>query len=104
MPRPNILFIITDHHAWANHFGPGRCELEFPTWKRFTADGVSFDRAYSISPLCSPARASMMTGLYPSAHGIERNVEGPAHIYRAADLRPGQELYSHHLARAGYRN
>ncbi|MFO7956606.1 MAG: sulfatase-like hydrolase/transferase [Candidatus Brocadiia bacterium] len=98
--QPNLLFVITDHHAWYQHSQPDDFHLELPVWDRFCAEGVRFDRAYSVCPLCSPARASMMTGLYPSAHGMTRNTEvGPAR-----EFRPQQLLYSHHLSRAGYRN
>lgn len=98
--QPNLLFVITDHHAWYQHSQPDDFHLELPVWERFCAEGVRFERAYSVCPLCSPARASMMTGLYPSAHGMTRNTEvGPAR-----EFRPQQLLYSHHLSRAGYRN
>ncbi|MGH2355594.1 MAG: sulfatase-like hydrolase/transferase, partial [Chloroflexota bacterium] len=104
--RPNLLLIITDHHAYYDHDrreGPAAFALRLPNFERLAAGGTRFDRAYSICPLCTPARASMMTGRYPSAHGLRWNTDGgnPA---RLVDFRPGERLYSEYLAEAGYRN
>ncbi|MEI7437105.1 MAG: sulfatase-like hydrolase/transferase [bacterium] len=96
--QPNILFIITDHQAFHGHHRPGEFEYVWPQFQKFCAAGVRFERAYSVSPICTPARSSMMTGLYPSKHGLMGNSD------YGGDFRPDQELYSHFLARAGYRN
>ncbi|MHC4916952.1 MAG: sulfatase-like hydrolase/transferase [Planctomycetota bacterium] len=101
--RPNILLIITDHHAWFDHFGPGRMEISFPNWEKFCAEGVRFEQAFAVCPLCSPARASMMTGLYPSAHRMIRNTDSSG-MGNVQDLAPGTRLYGHWLREAGYRN
>ena len=101
--QPNIVFIIADHQAWYGHDRPGEYDYKWENYERFAAQGVRFERAYSVCPLCSPARSSMMTGEYPSSHGIIMNTE--ALMYgNQADLRPGQRLYSHYLSQAGYRN
>ena len=73
---PNILLIITDHHAFRAHDRPGEYDYRWPRFERFAAEGMRFDRAYSVCPLCTPARASMMTGLFPSAHGLVTNTDG----------------------------
>jgi arylsulfatase A-like enzyme len=104
--RPNILLIITDHHAFYGHdrsSGQSTFDLGMPNFERLAAGGTRFDRAYSVSPICTPARSSMMTGVYPSAHGLRWNTDGgnPA---RLIDFRSGQQLYSHSLSQAGYRN
>jgi arylsulfatase A-like enzyme len=101
--RPNVLLIITDHEAYYGHDQEGEFTYRWPNYETFAGAGVRFERAYSVCPLCSPARASMMTGLYPSAHGLLWNTE-VAHSMNRSDFRPGQLLYSHHLSRAGYRN
>lgn len=101
--EPNILFIITDHHAWYNHFRPGEFELTFPAWERFCGEGVRFDRAYSVCPLCTPARTSMMTGVYPSRHGLRWNTENRRHDNRI-DIPDEFPLYTSYLEQAGYRN
>ncbi|NQT93748.1 MAG: sulfatase-like hydrolase/transferase [Lentisphaerae bacterium] len=97
---PNILLIITDHQAFYGHNRPGEFEYVWPRFEAFCAEGVRFDRAYSICPICTPARSSMMTGLYPSRHGLIRNTDGGG----KQDFDSEQQLYSHYLAREGYRN
>lgn len=101
--QPNIVFIIADHQAFYGHDRPGEYDYKWPNFERFAAEGMRFDRAYSVCPLCSPARSSMMTGLYPSSHGIVMNTEAEA-FGNQADLDSGQLLYSHYLSQAGYRN
>ena len=102
--KPNILFIITDHHAYFDHNRAGEFEFAPPAFERFCSQGVRFDRAYSVCPLCSPARASMMTGLYPSAHGLRWNTEATWMPSNRSDFAPGTRLYSHFLGTRDYRN
>jgi arylsulfatase A-like enzyme len=101
--KPNILLIITDHQAFYGHDRPGQFEYKWPRFEQFAAAGTRFDRAYSVSPICSPARASMMTGQYPSKHGMVWNCERMDNGNQS-DFKPGQALYSHYLSKAGYRN
>ena len=101
--RPNIVFIITDHQAYYGHDRAGEYDYKWQNFERFAGEGIRFERAYSVCPLCSPARSSMMTGLYPSSHGIIMNTEVPL-FDNQADLDTGQLLYSHYLSQAGYRN
>ena len=91
--QPNIVFIITDHQAYYGHDREGEYEYKWENFERFASDGLRFDRAYSVCPLCSPARSSMMTGVYPSSHGIIHNTEA-LHFGNQADLDSGQLLYS----------
>ena len=78
-PRPNILLLIYDK-CRADALGCyGYSEAQTPNLDRLAASGVRFDHAYTPQALCAPARASMITGLYPHAHGVTRNVyPGPA--------------------------
>ncbi len=101
--RPNIVFIITDHQAYYGHDRAGEYDYKWQNFERFAGEGIRFERAYSVCPLCSPARSSMMTGFYPSSHGIIMNTEVPL-FDNQADLDTGQLLYSHYLSQAGYRN
>lgn len=66
--RPNILFITTDQQHW-NTIGYINPEVKTPNLDRLTKQGVAFHRAYTANPTCTPARASWITGLYPSQHG-----------------------------------
>ncbi|MBW1699642.1 MAG: sulfatase-like hydrolase/transferase [Deltaproteobacteria bacterium] len=98
--RPNILFIITDHQAYFGHNREGEFEYRPPHFEKFASEGVRFERAYSVAPVCTPARSSIMTGVYPGRHGLMWNTE----FIDTPDFRQGQLLYSHYLSRAGYRN
>lgn len=70
-PRPNILFILADDLGWSDTTLFGTTELyRTPNIERLARRGMLFTRAYSASPLCSPTRASILTGLSPARHGI----------------------------------
>lgn len=66
--RPNILFLMTDHTN-AQALAPGSQCLT-PNLDALAADGTRFGRCYTTNAICSPARASLMTSLYPSTHGM----------------------------------
>ncbi|MGM9641592.1 MAG: sulfatase [Eubacteriales bacterium] len=68
--RPNFLFILSDDHgAWAMGCA-GNKELKTPNLDRLADMGVRFNNFFCASPVCSPARASIMCGKIPSAHGV----------------------------------
>lgn len=72
---PNILFIMCDQlsaHALSCYGGP----VPTPNIDRIAENGVRFDQATCTTPYCSPTRASLITGMYPHAHGIVLNA-GP---------------------------
>jgi len=62
MARPNILLIVTDQHALhaVSSYGAPICRT--PHIDALAADGVRFTRAYTPCALCTPARASLLTG------------------------------------------
>jgi len=64
----NILLITSDQQHW-NTLGFLNPEIETPNLDRLAAQGTVFDRAYCVNPTCTPTRASIITGLYPSQHG-----------------------------------
>jgi arylsulfatase A-like enzyme len=71
---PNVLLVLFDK-CRADAIGAyGRPEPQTPNLDRLAGSGVRFDYAYTPQALCGPARASMLTGLYPHAHGVRRNV------------------------------
>lgn len=68
--KPNILFVLTDDQgAWALHCA-GNEEIQTPNLDRLAAAGMRFENFFCASPVCSPARASLLTGTIPSAHGV----------------------------------
>ncbi len=66
--QPNILFITSDQHYWMR-MGYNDPTVKTPNLDRLAKSGMIFDRAYTCNPVCTPTRASMITGLYPSQHG-----------------------------------
>ena len=66
--RPNILLITSDQQHW-HTMGFLGAEVHTPHLDRLAAQGTVFDRAYCPNPTCTPTRASMITGRYPSQHG-----------------------------------
>lgn len=74
--KPNIIFILSDDHgAWAMH-NAGTHELYTPNLDTLCLSGMKFDNFFCVSPVCSPARASLLTGNIPSAHGVHDWIRG----------------------------
>lgn len=68
MKHPNILLITSDQQHWYT-LGVLNPEIKTPNLDRLARDGTLFTRAYTVNPTCTPTRASMITGTYPSQHG-----------------------------------
>ncbi|MCS7460603.1 sulfatase-like hydrolase/transferase [Paenibacillus doosanensis] len=68
MTRPNILLITSDQQHW-NTIGAFNNEIHTPNMDRLVREGTAFTRAYCPNPTCTPSRASIITGTYPSQHG-----------------------------------
>ncbi|MCE2863363.1 MAG: sulfatase [Opitutaceae bacterium] len=77
--RPNILFILTDDQRWDALSLAGHRHLRTPNIDRLGREGVHFRNAFCTTSLCSPSRASILSGLYAHAHGVTNNfTEYPA--------------------------
>jgi len=68
--RPNVVLILADDLGWRDTSLYGSPFCETPNIERLAKRGVMFTQAYAANPLCSPTRASIMTGLYPARIGI----------------------------------
>lgn len=68
--RPNIVFILADDLGWMDTTPYGSKFHETPNIDRLARRGMRFTQAYAANPLCSPTRASILTGLYPGRLGI----------------------------------
>ncbi|MFT5123216.1 MAG: arylsulfatase A-like enzyme [Verrucomicrobiales bacterium] len=69
--RPNIVFILADDLGWSDSTLYGTTDFyQTPNLERLAKSGMTFTRAYAASPLCSPTRASILTGLNPARIGI----------------------------------
>ena len=70
--RPNVLFIMADQWPASVLGAAGHPAILTPTLDEFAENGVRFTRAYSESPICIPARRTVMTGTSPRRHGDRR--------------------------------
>lgn len=101
--RPNVLFVLTDDQGpWAMGCA-GNHEIHTPVLDALAATGTRLDSFFCASPVCSPARATLLTGQVPSAHGVHDYLRAP-HVGReAVDYLAGQLLVTDVLADHGYR-
>ncbi|MGC9347193.1 MAG: sulfatase family protein [Anaerolineae bacterium] len=66
----NIVFIVTDNQSAWTLGCYGNEEIHTPNIDRLAAEGARFANAFSVNPVCSPNRATLLTGLIPSQHGV----------------------------------
>ncbi|MEI6074872.1 MAG: sulfatase [Verrucomicrobiota bacterium] len=73
--RPNILFIMSDDHAWqaVSAYGESRHLIQTPNLDRLAREGMRFDRCLVNNALCGPSRASIITGTYSHINGFYNN-------------------------------
>ena len=91
--RPNILLLCTDQQRSDTLGCTGAPWAVTPNLDRLAAGGALFENCYVQSPMCSPSRASLFTGKYPSNHGLHANgVPLPRH----------RRMFTRTLADAGY--
>jgi len=72
---PSFVFILSDNHRWDAMSGAGHPFVRTPHMDRIGREGLSFDNAFATTPLCSPARASFLTGQYAYRHRVLNNVD-----------------------------
>ena len=91
--KPNILLIMADQLAARYLSAYGHPLVKTPNLSRLAAEGVVFENCYSTSPLCAPARATVMNGLLPSRTGVYDN---------AAEFPSAIPTWAHYLRMQGY--
>ncbi len=99
--KPNILLLLTDQHHLSACGCYGETVCRTANLDRLAAGGVRFENAYTSCPICSPARATIMTGQMPHRHGINRNIHELGCSVHELEDRP--HLLSRRLEAAGYR-
>jgi len=83
---PNVVFILTDNHGAWTLGCYGNKDIRTPNLDRLAKEGTLFERSYSSNAVCSPTRATYLTGLMPSQHGV--------HTYLSAGgAQTGQKAY-----------
>lgn len=91
--RPNVLLICTDQQRYDTIHAHGSRDVITPHLDALVGEGASFMNTYATSTVCAPSRASMMTGLYPSAHRLWAN----------GVTLPPQATFTKVMAEHGYR-
>lgn len=98
--QPNVLVIMTDQHRVDAVSSLAGTVCRTPNIDRLAKGGISFTQAYSICALCTPARASMYTGMYPHNHRMIRNSEDR---FCKTEFDEDDRLLSADLVESGYR-
>ncbi len=90
--KPNILFLLNDHQAYHGHNSP---TPKRPNFDRLASRGIEYRRATCVTPLCGPARRTILSGLFPHNH------KNP---FNYSDQPFAEECYLDKLTEGGYRN
>lgn len=80
--NPNIIFILVDDMRWDEFGNAGHPYLKTPHIDRLASEGFKFTNAFCSTPLCSPSRASFLTGQYAHHHGIIDNTNRDERSHR----------------------
>ncbi|MCH7557437.1 MAG: sulfatase [Planctomycetes bacterium] len=92
--RPNIIFILTDDQRYDAMSCAGHPWLKTPNMDRLAEEGVLFNNAFVTTSLCSPSRASFLTGCYAHTHEVFMN--------NGRDPNPSIPTFPQLLRKAGY--
>jgi len=97
LSSPNILFVLVDDLRWDCTGYSGNTVVRTPNIDRLASEGARFDRFYAVTPLCSPSRATILSGLY--SHQSENGVVSNRGWQ---DFAPGTETLPSRLSGLGY--
>jgi arylsulfatase A-like enzyme len=102
--RPNILFIMTDDHAWQalSAYHDSRQLIQTPNLDRLANEGMRFDRCLVPNSLCGPARASIITGTYSHINGFYNNSSDSSKANSGGCFDNTQVTFPKLLQKAGY--
>ncbi|TBW28684.1 sulfatase [Gramella sp. KN1008] len=96
---PNIIFIMADDLGWGELNSYGNNFNETPNLNKLASQGMRFTHAYAAAPVCSPTRASIVTGQYPARVGITDFLAPRSEVY----LKPEEHVtINEALSQAGY--
>lgn len=99
MKKPNIIFVMTDDQGYGDLSCMGSKDFVTPNIDKLAASGARFTNMYSNSPVCSPSRASLLTGRYPGNAGVRSILAGHR---KAAGLTQGVPTIATALKDIGY--
>ncbi|NNE91583.1 MAG: sulfatase-like hydrolase/transferase, partial [Verrucomicrobiales bacterium] len=95
--KPNVIFILTDNHGAWTLGCYGNPEIQTPHLDKMAAEGMQFLRGMANNPVCSPTRATYLTGLIPSQHGVhsfldQKYMMGPESYYSLEEFETLPEI------------
>ena len=99
--RPNLLVILIDDLRFDEFGAGGHPYMKTPHIDRLALEGSLFERAFHTTPICSPNRASIVTGQYASRHGIIDNVARDAASMRLPNYHPVLQRLGYETAHVG---
>lgn len=103
--RPNVILILTDDQGYWSLGCNGNREIRTPNIDRLAENGVRMENFFCASPVCSPARASLLTGRIPSQHGVHdwiRCGAGEVHGDAPVEYLEGITGYTERMVQNGY--
>lgn len=100
MNKPNVIIIMTDDQGYGDLSCMGATDFRTPNIDAVARDGIRFSSMYSASPVCSPSRASLLTGRYPGNAGVRAILAGHR---RASGLTPTVPTIATALKELGYK-
>ena len=100
MRKPNIIIILTDDQGYGDLGCMGARDLKTPNIDSLAETGALFTSMYSASPVCSPSRASLLTGRYPGRAGVRAILAGHR---KASGLTPAVPTIASALKKEGYK-
>lgn len=98
--KTNIVFILTDDQGYWSLGSYGNKDIISPNLDKLADEGVRFENFFCVSPVCSPARASIFTGRIPSQHGVHDWLD--EHHKDTVEYLKGQDTFVKVLAENGY--
>ena len=99
--RPNLVVILVDDLRFDEFGAGGHPYMKTPHIDRLAAEGALFERAFHTTPICSPNRASIMTGQYASRHGVIDNVARDAMSHRLPNYHLALQKLGYETAHIG---
>lgn len=100
--KPNVVFFLIDDMGWMDIGANGSTFYETPNIDRLASEGVRFTQAYAASPICSPTRASILTGKNPARIHLTQWIGGPGNPNYVRNLPLEEVLLPEVMKEVGY--